>query len=161
MKKSILTVAIVLSALSVVFTSCKKDKDEDGVPAQTEGTYNVVMDGQTIASGTTIEVGWLGNLITISKGDDFSVLVASVPENVGGVFQFDETLSSGTVSIMGKNLLLTDGSDELYFSKTGTVTRESNTKITFEGTCSAMLSIETHTFSGTVESDVFKLIYTP
>lgn len=161
MKKSILTVAIVLSALSVLFTSCKKDKDEDAGPAQTEGTYNVVMDGQTIASGSTIEVGWLGNLITISKGDDFSVIVASVPENVGGVFQINDSISSGTVSIMGKNLLLTDGSDELYFSQTGKVTRESNTKITFEGTCAALFSTEMHTFSGTVESDVFKLIYTP
>jgi hypothetical protein len=161
MKKSILTVAIVLSALSVVFTSCKKDKDEDAGPAQTEGTYNVVMDGQTIASGTTIEVGWLGNLITISKGDDFSILVASVPENVGGVFHCDDSYANGTITIMGQNLLLTDGSDEMYFSHSGTVTRESNTKITIEGTCSAMLSTEMHTFNGTVESDVFKLIYTP
>ncbi|MDY0103043.1 MAG: hypothetical protein RBS07_08880 [Lentimicrobium sp.] len=161
MKKSILTIAIALSVLSVVFTSCKKDKDEDVVTGQTEGTYDVKMDGQTIASGSTIEVGWLGNLITIANGDAFSVLVASVPENVGGVFQFDESLSTGTVTIMGQNLLLTDGSDELYFSHSGTVTRESDTKVTFEGTCKAMLSAEVHTFSGTVESDVFKLIYTP
>ncbi len=161
MKKSILTIAIALSALSVVFTSCKKDKDDEVAPGQTEGTYNVIMDGQTIASGSTIEVGLLGNLISIAKGDDFSVLVASVPENVGGVFQYTDSISSGTVSIMGKNLLLSDGSDELYFSHTGTVTRESNTKITFEGSCSALFSTEMHTFSGTVESNAFKLIYTP
>ena len=161
MKKSILTIAVAISVLSAVFTSCKKDKNEEVGPGQTEGTYNVMMDGQTIASGSTIEVGWLGNLITISKGDDFSILVASVPENVGGVFQFNDSISTGTVTIMGQNLLLTDGSDELYFSKTGTVIRESNTKITFEGSCSALFSTEMHTFSGTVESDVFKLIYTP
>jgi hypothetical protein len=161
MKKSILTMAIVLSTLSVVFTSCKKDKDEDAGPAQTEGTYNVVIDGQTIASGTTIEVGWVGNAATVSKGDDFSVIISSIPVEVGEVFHFDETMSSGTISIMGKNLLLSDGSDEMYFSQTGTVTRESKTKITFEGTCSAMLTTDKHTFSGTVESDVFKMIYTP
>jgi hypothetical protein len=161
MKKSILTIAIALSVLSVVFTSCKKDKEEEVLSGQTEGTYDVMIDGQTIASGSTIEVGWLGNLITIANGDAFSVLVASVPENVGGVFHCDDSYANGTITIMGQNLLLTDGSDELYFSHSGTVTRESDTKITFEGTCSAMLSTEIHTFSGTVESDVFKLIYTP
>lgn len=162
MKKSILTIVFVFSALSVVFTSCKKDEVVEPQPVgQTEGTYNVKMDGETIASGTTLEVGWLGNLITISNGDDFSILVSSVPENVGGVFEFNDSYSSGTVTIMGKNLLLSDESDEMYFSHSGFVKRESDTKVSFEGSCKAMLSTDTHTFSGTLESDVFKLIYTP
>ncbi len=141
----------------MVFSSCSKDKDNT-TPAQPTGEYNVVMDGNTIASGSTIEVGYLENLATISEGDNFSVLVGSVPTSVGEVTQFDESNSSGTITIMGKNLLLTNGSDEIYFSKSGSVKRESATKISFQGTCSAMLSTETHTFSGTIESDAYKLI---
>ena len=117
------------------------------------------MDGKTIATGTTIEVGWLETLASMSEGEDFTVLVASVPEETGGVYTFDSSSSTGTVTIMGKNLLLTDGSDELYFSASGSITRVSETKISFEGTCSAMMSTETHTFSGTLESDVFKITY--
>ena len=159
MKKSILTIAIVLSALSVVFTSCKKDEVAD--PGQIEGTYKVIIDGKTIASGSTIEVGWLGNLATVSKGDEFSVIVSSIPVNVGDVFHCDDTYANGSVTIMGQNILLTDGSDEMYFSHAGSVTRETSTKVSFEGTCKAMLSNETHTFSGTIESDIFKEIYKP
>ncbi len=157
MKKSILNIAILVGIFSVVFSSCSKDKDNT-TPAQPSGEYNVVMDGNTIASGSTIEVGYLENLATISEGDNFSVLVGSVPTSVGEVTQFDESNSSGTITIMGKNLLLTDGSNEMYFSKSGSVKRESATKISFQGTCSAMLSTETHTFSGTIESDAYKLI---
>jgi len=157
MKKSIFTIAILLSAFAILATSCSKD--DDPTTEKTEGKYTVKMDGKTIATGTTIEVGWLETLASMSKGDDFTVLVASVPEETGGVYNFDSSSSTGTVTIMGKNLLLTDGSDELYFSASGSIKRESTTKISFEGTCSAMMSSETHSFSGTLESDVFKIKY--
>jgi len=157
MKKSIFTIAILLSAFAILATSCSKD--DDPTTEKTEGKYTVKMDGKTIATGTTIEVGWLETLASMSKGDDFTVLVASVPEETGGVYNFDSSSSTGTVTIMGKNLLLTDGSDELYFSASGSIKRESTTKISFEGTCSAMMSSETHRFSGTLESDVFKIKY--
>lgn len=156
MKKSIIKVVMLLSAFAILATSCGKDD----VPEQElDGSYTVKMDGKTIATGTTIEVGWLETLASMSKGEDFTVLVASVPEETGGVYTFDSSNATGTVTIMGKNLLLTDGSDELYFSASGSVTRVSTTKISFEGTCSAMLSSEIHTFSGTLESDVFKIEY--
>ena len=158
MKRSLFKIAILLSAFAILAVSCSKD--DDGTPKQADGKYTVKMDGKTIATGTTIEVGWLGSVATMSEGDDFSVIVASVPAQSGGVTTFDGSSSSGTVSIMGKNLLLSDGSDELYFSISGSVKRESTTKISFEGTCSAMMSTEIHTFSGTLESDAFKIEYT-
>lgn len=161
MRKSILTIAIAFSVLSAVFTSCKKDKDEDTGSGQTEASYNLTMDGQTIASGSTIEVGWVGNAATVSKGEEFSVIVSSIPVTVGEVFQFDASSANGSVTIMGKNILLTDGSDEMYFSHAGKVTRESSTKISFEGTCMDILSTESYTFSGTIEADIFQQTYTP
>lgn len=156
MKKSILKIAILISIFSVLLSSC--GKDEIDTPETPEGKYTVKMDGKTIATGTTIEVGWLENLATVSEGDDFSILVGAIPTETGGITQFDESNSTGTVTIMGKNLLLTDESDEIYFSNSGSVKRESSTKISFEGTCKAMLSTTSHTFSGTIESDAFKLI---
>lgn len=156
MKKTVLKIAILLSIFSVVLSSCSKD--EIPTPEQAEGNYSVIMDGKTIASGTSIEVGYMENLATIGDGDNFSILVASVPLTVGGVTEFDASNSSGTVTIMGQNLLLSDGSDEMYFSKTGTIKRESSTKISFQGTCTAMTSSTVHTFSGTIESDGYKLI---
>ena len=156
MKKAILNIAILVSAFSMVLSSCSKDKDNTS--PKITGEYNVVMDGKTIASGNSTEVGFLENLASISEGDNFSILVSSVPVSIGDVMQYNESSSSGTVTIMGKNLLLSDSSDEMYFSISGSIKRESATKISFEGTCSAMLSTVTHTFSGTIESDTYKLI---
>lgn len=161
MKKSILNIALLLSIFSVALSSCSKDDTDKEIAKTTnlpEGKYTVIMDGKTIASGTTIEVGWLQTMASMSEGEDFTVLVANVPEEVGGVFNFNATSSTGTVTIMGKNLLLNNGSEELYFSSTGFVKRESSTKISFQGTCSAMLSTESHTFSGTLESDAYKIV---
>lgn len=157
MKKSILKITILLSVFAMLAISCSKSDDD--VPDQADGKYTVKMDGKTIATGSTIEVGWLGNMATMAEGDDFVVLVASVPTETGGTYTFDTSSSSGTVSIMGKNILLEDGSDEMYFSVSGFVKRESKTKISFEGTCTAMISTVTHTFSGTLESDAFKIEY--
>ncbi len=161
MEKSILKIAMLLSIFSVVVSSC--GKDEPTIPDQKDGNYTVKMDGNTLATGTTIKVGWLETSETTMSAtmakDDFSVLVGAVPKATGGVNNFDNTTSSGTVTIMGKNLLLSDGSDELYFSISGSIKRESATKISFEGTCSAMMSSEVHTFSGTLESDAFKIEY--
>lgn len=161
MKKSIFKIAMLLSIFSVVLTSCGKDEPTN--PDQEDGNYTVKMDGNTIATGTTKEVGWLETSETTMSAtmakDDFSVLIGAVPKETGDVNTFDSSNSSGTVSIIGKNILLTDGSDELYFSISGSVKRESQTKISFEGTCSAMMSTETHSFSGTIESDAFKIEY--
>jgi len=157
MKKSILKIVFLVSVFAILATSCGKDNDP--TTDKPEGQYTVKMDGKTIATGTTIEVGWVGTVATMSKGEDFSVIVAAVPLETGGTSSFDSSNSTGTVTIMGNNLLLSDGSDELYFSSGGTVKRESKTKISFEGTCAAMMSSEVHTFSGTFESDAFKIEY--
>lgn len=156
MKKSILNFAILLSIFSMALISCSKDdKDSSGEPG---GKYSINMNGKVVASGTTAEVGFLQNLATIGEGEDISLLVASVPLTVGATYQFDASNSSGTVTIMGKNLLLNDSSTEMYFSISGSVKRESATKISFQGVCSEMGSSVSHSFSGSIESDAYKLI---
>lgn len=156
MKRSLFTIAIFVSALSVMFTSC--DKDVPDGPDQYGGSYELTMDGDKIAEGDTEEVGMLGNAASVSKGEGFAILLANVPETVGGTTQLDDQQTGGLVTIMGKNLLLDDSSEELYFSVSGTIKRVSASKITFEGTCTNFGSSTSHTFSGSMESKAFKLI---
>ena len=156
MKKSILAIAIFLGAASTIMTSCNKD-EVDPID-QWGGSYELFIDGKVIAEGDTDEIGLLGNLASVSDGEDFGILVANVPLSAGGVTNIDDTDESGVVTITGQNMLLDDGSDELYFSISGTIKRESDTTITFEGTCASLGDATTHTFSGSMESKAFKLI---
>lgn len=155
MKKSIFLLAILFVIFSVTLNSCSKDKDDD--PITLEADYLLKLDGNTVATGTTEEVGMVGNAISFSLGEDFGVLITGVPTSTGGVATIGDASSACSLSITGTNLL-ENGTDELYFSISGTVTRTSGSKISFEGTCTDFTSSVVHTFSGTVESDVYKVI---
>lgn len=154
MRKSILKIAILLSAFAILATSCS-DSDDDITTL--EGKYTLVLDGSTVASGTTEEVGMIGNAISLSKGDEFGVLISGVPETVGGEAEIGANGSDASVSITGINLL-ENGEDEMYFSISGTIKRTSGNKISFEGTCSDLGGTTVHTFNGTAESDAYKII---
>ncbi len=136
-------------------TSC--GKDDDDLPTTFDGKYKVTMDGKTVADGTTEEVGMYGNTITLSLGEDFSIIISGVPESIGDVTQIGENNSEASVIISGENFLKT-GEDEMYFSISGTVKRSTASKITFDGTCSQTGETTVHTFSGTAESDAYKII---
>lgn len=156
MKKSILTTAIFLGALSMMLTSCVKDiLDDEG---QWGGTYELIIDGEVVKEGSTEEVGMLGNLASVSNGETFGLLVANVPGTNGGVTQIDDSEEGGVVTITGRNILKDDGSDELYLSMSGSIKRVSSSKITFEGSLTSLEDVSTHTFSGTMESNAFKLM---
>jgi hypothetical protein len=153
MKKTFFTIAVLLATFSILLTSSCKDDDPPTVP-ETSGTFEVIMDGNSVGGGTSNEVGLVGSTLTIGQGDDIGVILSSVPITVGETLDIDN--SNRTVSILGKNLLLSDGSEELYFGIDGTITRVSNTKFSFEGNCKALMGTTTHTFSGYMESDVYK-----
>jgi hypothetical protein len=156
MKKSLLAIAIILGAASTILTSC--NKDEVDPLDQWGGSYELLMDGKVIAKGDTEEIGLLGNAASASNGEEFGILLANVPLSAGGVTNIDDTEESGMVSITGRNLMLDDGSDELYFAISGSITRESASTITFEGTCASLNGATEHSFSGSMESKAFKLI---
>ena len=155
MKNSIYALVVLMCVFSVALNSCSKDDDGD-VPA-VNGKYTLVIDGTTVASGETEEVGMVGNVISLSLGEDFGFIVAGVPETVGSEVGISAQGSTVSVSITGKNLLKS-GEDELYISISGTVRRTSDSKVTFEGTCSELGSTAVHTFSGSAESTAFKII---
>ena len=138
----------------MIVTSCS-DSDDDLITL--DGKYSLVLDGITVASGETEEVGMIGNAISLSKGQDFGFIISGVPETVGGEAEIGANGSGASVSITGINLL-GNGEEELYFSISGTIKRTSGSKITFEGTCSDLGGTTVHTFSGTAESDAYKII---
>lgn len=156
MKKSILLFAFFLGTFSLVLTSCDKDiLTDDG---QWGGTYELIIDGKVVKEGSTEEVGMLGNLASVSNGESFGLLVANVPGSNGDVTQIEDEDEGGLITITGRNILKDDGSDELYLSASGSIKRESSSKISFEGTLTSLEDLEIHTFSGTIESNAFKLM---
>lgn len=155
MKKNLLSIAILLGVSGLMFTSCEKTIADDETWG---GTYEIVINGKVVAEGETEEVGMVFNVISMSKGEDFSVLVSGVPESSGDETKIDEDASEGSVTIMGMNLLEEDGTEEMYFSADGTIKRASGSKVTFEGTCTTLTDQTPIPFSGTLESKAFKLI---
>lgn len=170
MKKSIFTLAIILSLFSVVLFSCNKDDDDDdddnnGSPANTEvsSTYKLVMNGNIVAEGTsTNKILLYGTTLNMGgTGSELVITITNVPVSIGGSIEIEET--SGVngeycqLSISGTNLLA-NGADEIYWGTDGTVTRTSATKISFTGICKEdAAGTITHTFIGNVESDAYKV----
>lgn len=148
--------------LAVVFTmsSCEKDDDTSTLSEQ-KGSYTISMEGNTVYEGDDGEVGFVEGYswaASMSKGDDISVLVSSVPTS--GSTEIDG--SDCVVTISGKYLLKTDGSDESYISVSGTVTRVSDTEIYFSGNCENLMewniSSTLYSFEGTIESSAYKVM---
>lgn len=169
MKKTFFSIAILVSLFSLVLISCNDDKKNSDkknsatVTTDPEGTYQLVMDGNIVAEGTsTQKVMMFDNTINLGgAGSDFVITITNVPETIGGNIAIDlSSCSNGDrcqLTMSAKNML-GSGADESYWGKSGTVTRTSASKISFEVTCKTDASKSVlYTFSGYVESDVFKV----
>ncbi len=159
MKNSILSFSLII-ALCLVFVSC--DKDDDKPAPSVTGKYEVIMDGNTIAKGNDGDVGFLqggeGGLwaASMSKGEEISVLISSVPTQAGSSADIDG--SDVTVTVSGS---IAGGSFLTPVGTSGTVTRISDTKITFTCTCKDLadwIDGPTYSFEGTIESDAYKMV---
>lgn len=138
-----------------MISSCSKDSEEI-TTTEYSGTYTLTMDNIKVAEGTTIGVGMMGNNISLSEGEDFGIALFAVPTVVGETFTIDDNNNS-PVTITGKNLLLSDSSVEYYLSLSGSITRVSGSKYSFQGLCADLSGTE-HSFNGEIESNVFKLV---
>lgn len=159
MKNSILSFSLII-ALCLVFTSC--DKDDDKPAPSVTGKYEVIMDGNTIAKGNDGDVGFLQGgeggawAASISKGEEISILISSVPTQAGSSADIDG--SDVTVTVSGS---IAGGSFLTPVGTSGTVTRVSDTKITFTCTCKDLadwIDGPTYSFEGTIESDAYKMV---
>lgn len=163
MKKSIFTIAILLSLFSLFLSSCSKDDDDSPVNTEASATYKLIMDGNIVAEGiSTNKIMMFDNTVLMGgAGSDLVITITNVPVTIGADIII--SLSSGVngdkcqVQIGGNNLL-ENGADESYWGMSGTVTRTSATKISFQGIVQADASgTITHTFSGNIESDAYKV----
>lgn len=155
MKKLFLT-TFVLMSLSLSFTSCE---EEDAVKEPTvdslKGSYQLFVDGTILKEGTVAFAGalqdadenWI-NSVTIGS-NDISILISQFPVAIGATVSMDSDGDPGVT--------FTYNSD-VYSSVSGTLTRESGSKISFDGMCKELMSSEEHTLSGFVESESYKII---
>lgn len=159
MKNSILPFSLIL-ALCLVFVSC--DKDDDTTTNVAKGTYEVLMNGEIVAEGNDADVGYAeggeGSVsVSISKDEEVSVLISSVPIEIGSSVAIDG--SDVTVSVLG-NLV---GGSYLtpVVDASGTITRVSDSKFTFVCTCKDLadwVDGPTYEFEGTIESSAYKMV---
>ena len=154
MKKSILSVAILLSIFSVVLTSCSKDDDVTPKKEVLSGKFEIYIDGSLYTEGTTAAVGYIldnqqnyVNTVTIGN-DDISIVVSQFPRSIGDVVAMDTNSDPG--------VLIT--STEMYGTVSGSLIRESGSKISFVGKCKKLLETQEHTISGYVEAEVWENI---
>jgi len=159
----------ILMVLSLSVLACEKEDNDTVTPSSTQpeqisGTYKLYMDGNLVAEGSTTEVGMVQNLqqeytnsVTMSKGEEVSLLLNGFSLVSGQEVTIDDNGGPG-LTIMGKNLVLSDDSDEMYFAKSGTITRTSGSKISFEGSCNNITSTNTHTFNGYIDSEAYEQI---
>ncbi len=158
---------IMAIILPIAFMSCGSDDDNTpsgpGVPGGDSdietATYELYIDGTKVKSGTTKEIGMLpgeGGVftdpITVSEGDEISILISGVPAD-GATSVIEGSMT--TVVITG-NIINNSESENTLMAISGTIKRSSSSKIEFEGKATKFPSMTTHSFTGFVKSDAFK-----
>jgi len=151
-----------LSLLIIVFAFVACDKDDDTISVIKTGSYSLKMNGEIIAEGNDADVGYAegseGSVsVSISKDEEVSVLISSVPIEIGSSVAIDG--SDVTVSVLG-NLV---GGSYLtpVVDASGTITRVSDSKFTFVCTCKDLADWAdgpTYEFEGTIESSAYKMV---
>ncbi|WP_282015060.1 hypothetical protein [Marinifilum flexuosum] len=151
-----------LSLLIIVFAFVACDKDDDTISVIKTGSYSLKMNGEIIAEGYDADVGYAeggeGSVsVSISKDEEVSVLISSVPIEIGSSVAIDG--SDVTVSVLG-NLV---GGSYLtpVVDASGTITRVSDSKFTFVCTCKDLadwVDGPTYEFEGTIESSAYKMV---
>ncbi len=153
MKKNI-TTSIAFMVMLLAFNSCSKDDPVTPASENLTGKFEIYIDGSLFSQGTTTSVGMIqdnqqNHLNTVTIGnDEISIVVTQFPRSVSEAVAMEFNGDPG-ISIVAANM---------YTTKSGTLTRESGSKISFEGKCTKLLETEEHTITGFVEAEVWKKI---
>ena len=160
MKKSILT-TIVLMAIALTFSSCDKE-DETSPLSSTQGSYEININDKLYDKASNISIpvalknsdgSWL-NLLAfgrkIEDNTEIAVTINQFPKAIGSTIAIEYDGDPG--------LLIARGSD-LYVTRSGSLKRETATRISFTGKVSkGILNSGLLTISGYVESNDLKKI---
>ena len=152
MKNSIVTTFFIM-ALCLVFTSCDKDDTTDDITGDQNGSYEININGELYDKGENVPIGlmqdanqnWTND---VTFGTNIITVLSQFPKTIGN------TIELGTNGDPG---LAIAGSD-VYYTISGKLKRESETKVSFEGFCSKMLDSQEYTISGFVKTEALKKV---
>ena len=143
--------------------------DTSGTDNETDeesGTYQLYMNDSLISEGTIAKVGIVEGLdraylnqVAMSQGAVFNIYLFGFSYTVGETVVIDnESDNAAQVVIDGWDIFLTDR-EEMYFSKSGSLTRTSARRIIFSGVCAEAYSpSDSISFHGYCESKAFEKI---
>ena len=156
MKKSITLIEILVSLFSLTFTSCSSDNDTNSSPEVETGSYEIYLDGVLFLEGTNAEVGLIKddqgnyvNTVTIGTGTEVVIAVSGFPTIIGDVSNMVDDGDPGVNILTEQNL---------YDTRSGTLTRTSASKISFDGTCADWPNLQSYSITGYIESEAWKVI---
>ena len=156
MKKSIILFVILLSSLSLTLSSCSSDDDSNSEPQLATGAFEIYLDGVLYKQATNAEVGLIKdaqgnyvNTVSIGVGTETAIMVSGFPTTIG------EDITMDSDSDPGVNI--SSGTD-YYGTVSGTLTRTSASKISFQGTCTKLMEAQVYTITGYVESTAWEVI---
>lgn len=155
--KKLFFASIVFLAISLVFTSCKKDDDTlpgGGVTDDLTGTFKVFKDGALLTEGTVSFVGlvqdnegnWTNNVSMSSENS--SVIIFQFPVGVGSETTMDANGDPGVGITSG----------DIYISNGGTMKRESATRVSFDGTFVDASLTGNYNMTGYIEAEALKKV---
>jgi hypothetical protein len=135
------------------FASCDKDDSTDDIIDDKTGSYEINIDGKLFDKGENVTIGliqdanknWTNN---VTFGTNIVTVLSQFPKTIGS------TTELGTNGDPG---LAIAGSD-VYYTISGKLKRESETKVSFEGICSKMLNSQEYTISGFVKTEALKKV---
>lgn len=145
------------------FASCDKDDSKDDITGDQLGSYEININGELYDKGSNISIpvtlkdgdgNWLNLLAFSRKTEDnteIAVMVNQFPKVIGKTVVIDYDGDPG--------LIITRGSTDLYTTRSGTLKRESATRISFSGEVSeGILNDGLLTITGFVEAEDLKKI---
>jgi hypothetical protein len=153
--KNAFSISIISIVIILLFSSCKKDDPEIIGSDDLKGKYEIYIDGSLYAQGSTDAVGLMQDneqvyINSVTIGDEtIAIGVFQFSKEIGGVVEMDTDSDPGVTVLKG---------GVFYGTISGSLTRESGSKISFEGKCTKLLDTEEHTISGYVESDLWEVI---
>ena len=156
MKKSLALFVILISVFSLAFNSCSSDDDESNDPQVATGSFEIYLDDVLFKQGTNAEVGLIKdnqgnyvNTVTIGMGSETGIVVSGFPTTISDVTTMDNDSDPG-VNI--------NVDSDYYGTISGTMTRTSASKISFNGTCTKLMEAQVYTITGFVQSTAWEVI---
>lgn len=157
-----------LLLISLSFIACETEDNDDGTSGAESktGTYQLYMNDSLISEGSVDEVGMVQgldksyqNIVSMNRGTIMSFMISGFSYTVGEEVTLNDDSDDEAVILFNAWDILHTDREEVFFSQSGTLTRTSSSKISFEGVCYEMYDSATPiTFRGYYESDAFKQI---